>query len=489
MASLAQLAFVSVPSSTPSVTLNLNQPGLVKVLADSFDLGAPSFNGAPYSVGADYGERTVSFRLQVTGTYAEAMAVTQLVSRQLTQPNPSQGNRNWLMFRWQPSSDPMFLQTFQSALDPLDWENSGVGIWELPVSVLCDGFIIGPPEDIASFTITNDPSAGTNRMMYTLPTIKGDVETPLLLAQTSGPGITVDPGSSVGYLSSYALGGGNSHTFLARSLTELTSGVDVGATVSGAGSNYIEGNYKSCSFTTTIINERLVGSFTTALTPMPGTFRVLMRVVAPAGLGTTSRDLQLVVKFRTDGSSSYTYLSDLTNTPIPINWVNGSDTAYLIDLGIGQLPTGSPVGPVGLAAAPTLGNAPYFSIGAGFVAGAAIALRFDELFLIPVATNYGTARNALVDFPTYSASLPNNVIVYDGINNQMRTLHDASGTAPFSGIPVPATAMMHKGALPVIQPGINNYLQFLYNATVVTGTTTFVGRYYPRYLHARPDAD
>jgi hypothetical protein len=179
MTNLAQLAFVSAPAAAPAITLNLNQTGLVKVLADSFSLGAPSFNGAPYSVGADYGERTVSFRLQVTGTYAEAMAVTQLISRQLTQANPTQGNRNWLMFRWQPSSDPMFLQTFQSSLDPLDWENSGAGIWELPVSILCDALDRTHELEILSGGVIEDPVfvslAWVKRALVTAPHSDDDV--------------------------------------------------------------------------------------------------------------------------------------------------------------------------------------------------------------------------------------------------------------------------------------------------------------------------
>jgi hypothetical protein len=488
MASLAQLAFVTAPATTPTITLNLLQPGLISVLRDSFSLGAPSFNGAPYSVGADYGERTVSFRLQVTGTYTEAMAALQLVSRQLTQTNPAHGNRSWLMFRWQPSSDPMFLQTFQSSLDPLDWEMSGAGIWELPVSVLCDAFIIGPPEDV-SLTMTNDPSSGTNRMLYTFGTVKGDVSSPLLIA-TSGQG-ALDNAEMV-VLGSHSLRG-VTQGLLARDLSELTAGTDVGVVVTGGIANrYIDGNYRSCSFTTTAYATRLAGNFSTALTPLPGDYRVFVYVVVPSG-GATTFTMSMDIAFAASSGGASRALSE--RITFNLERQAGTDMGYLLDMGLAAIPFGSSTLVPGLGAAPTSTPNPYVLVGAS--ASAAVAVRFDELFLLPAQPNNYAVATSLAYLALPESYTGGNIVLIDGINESVNAAFDSSGTSPFTAVPTgpgaaTASTGTYVGGLPQVVPGCNNYLTFMF-VQATTGTiqltTTFNIRYWPRYLHSRPDAD
>lgn len=483
-----QMAFVSAPAATPTIGLNLNQPGLLKVKRDSFSLGAPQFEGDPQSGLGAYGERTVELTLQATGTYDEAATVFQDVSQQLVNGAPGMGGRNWLMFRWSAADPLMFLWTLPSSMSALNFQNAGAGVWELPLSIVCDADIVGVPVDVAVGTITNDPSSGTNRMMATLPSIQGDRETPLLLAQTSGPGISSTVGIAVCYLSSYAVTGGFTHSFLARSLTELSSGTDTGATVAGAGANYIEGNYKACTFTTKTLQNRLTGSFTTALTPVPGLYRLLMRLVAPSGNGSTATDYTF--SLLVGGNASNNGGSYAVSVSVPFS--NLADVPVLVDFGVVQFPPGAPTGRVGLSSPASTQPAPVFTLRASQDSGiGSLPLRFDEFFLLPAETNYGTARMAIVSPPVYVTTAPWNVIAYDGQNDEMRVLDDASGTAPFSGNPVMGTDMAFVGGLPVVRPGANNYLQFLYNAPTqpaVTGTTAFAGRYYPRYVHPRPAA-
>jgi hypothetical protein len=61
-----------------------------------------------------------------------------------------------------------------------------------------------------------------------------------------------------------------------------------------------------------------------------------------------------------------------------------------------------------------------------------------------------------------------------------------SGAGPFVGTPTALASAGFRGGLPTVQPGANNYLQFLFEDNPVGGTTSFVGRYYPRYLYSRP---
>jgi hypothetical protein len=426
--------------------------------------------------------------LQVTGTYDEAATVFQDVSQQLINGAPGFSPQNWLMFRWSSADQPFFLLTYPSSLSPMDLANAGVGVWELPVSVACLGTAVGAPEDIASFTITNDPSSGANRMMVgpsVLGTVKGDAPTPLLLASTGGTspiGTADDPG----YLASYSLSGGNTHSLLARDLTELTSGVDMGVTVAGAGTNYVDGNYKSCSFATTTMASRLAGAFSTALAPMPGLYRVLLRVVTPLTAGTHSADYSFKVGF---SGSSTTYYTDTVVKNMSTQ--SGADSGYLVDCGVTSIPAAARKGGIGFGSAAATSQAPSLDIQASAtaVSGTISPLRFDELILLPADTAYGDAETAIVATPSGGTTVK--PIIFDGFNDEVRYMSDPGGTTPFSAIPaLPGSsgAVTWIGGLPTVRPGVNNYLQVVAPGTIVTRTTIWSARYYPLYIHPRPSA-
>jgi hypothetical protein len=218
-------------------------------------------------------------------------------------------------------------------------------------------------------------------------------------------------------------------------------------TVSGAGTNYIDGNYKSCSFATTTLTTRLTGAFSTALTPMPGLYRVLLRVVTPTTVGTNRADYTFKVTFSGSGSPYYT---DVVTKQIAASSAN--DLGYLVDLGVTQIHAGSSYGAVGLAAPASAGGAPSLVIQAGatVVVGAIPALRFDELFLVPIATTYGTAQTSVVVTPSGgSAAAP---LILDGVNDTFRQMSDVSAVAPFSSVPAlpspPACRLSSGGCRP-----------------------------------------
>jgi hypothetical protein len=391
----------------------------------------------------------------------------------------------WLKYQPTGATSPVFFRCYRTDVPSIEDVNGAVAYRIPTLSIPADHAAYGLPVDIASFTITNDPSSGTNRMIVgpsVLGTIQGDLETPLLLASTGGTaalGTATDPG----YVNSYAVRG-FTHSLLARDLTELTSSTDVGVTVSGAGTNYIDGNYKSCSFATTTLTTRLTGSFSTALTPMPGLYRVLLRVVTPTTVGTNRADYTFKVTFSGSGSPYYT---DVVTKQIAASSAN--DLGYLVDLGVTQIHAGSSYGAVGLAAPASAGGAPSLVIQAGatVVVGAIPALRFDELFLVPITTTYGTAQTSVVVTPSGgSAAAP---LILDGVNDTFRQMSDVSTVAPFSSVPaLPSSSGVPTfiGGLPTVVPGANNYLQVFVKSTVVTQTTIWSGRYYPRYLYVRP---
>jgi hypothetical protein len=323
----------------------------------------------------------------------------------------------------------------------------------------------------------------------------GALESPLLLAQTTGPGVSLDWTTAQGtsaftttaaaYLCSYALPSGLTHSFLARDLTELTSMTDVGSTVTGAGANYVGGNYKNCTFNgASAMGLRLLGTFTTTLNPMPGTYRALLRVVFAAGPPTMPQTFRFQMGVLGDGGTFYQLGDDVS---VDLTGNAGADRGALIDLGLFQFPPGTDIGPVGLEPASSVGRPPNVQINAASP-GSSPDLRFDELYLLPVDTTYGVASTAIFAPPVWGRVGPYNTVIYDGVNDAAVSRYDSTGSAPFAGVPAAMYAYRGTfvGGLPFVRPGWNNYLMWLFEDTVVTDTTVFTARYYPRYAYLRP---
>lgn len=477
------LQIVDSVASSPTVLLDLNNEspyGMFEFAAPTPPLkrsvSSTMLVDGDRIAATSYGNRVLTVGLDLIHSSQDNWASSwQSLARQL--------DREWFWLKYQPTglSSPVFFKVYRSEA-AIETVAGATAYRRVSLDLPAAPFAVGLAEDISSFTITNDPTTGTNRMMVgpsTLGTVKGDVETPLLLAQTSGPSITsaeVLLGDDVIYCASYSLTGSQTFSFLSRDLAELTSGTDVGSAVTGAGSNFIGGNYKSCSFGTTSMASRLTGAFSTALNPLPGVYRALIRFTIP---GSTSTPLSYTFKLgvRT-GSSQYTYTDEKTLSTTR----TASERSVLLDLGLVQLPTGADYGGVGLGAAPTSGVAPNFDLQAS-CGGTVQAIRFDQIFFLPVRTNYGVARTSIRTPATFGDF---NVICYDGENDQIRTLYDASTTAPFSGVPTSALNLNWQGGLPTVLPGANNYLIWLFEDTTVGDTTSFRARYHPRYLFVRP---
>lgn len=435
---------------------------------------------------SSYANRTLTLSLDLIQSSQDTLATSwQTLARLIDQ------DTFWLKYQPTGATSPVFFQCYRTQVPGVEIVNGATAYTQFTISIPADPGAWGLPVDQTA-TITNDPTTGTNKQTVGVTTPTGDLETPLLVAQTTGPGVTraagLNGGQGVAVLSSYFVTTGT-HTLLARDLTELTSGTDVGAPVTGAGTNYIGGNYKACTFVTTAMAVRFSGAFSTTFTPMPGTYRVFIRGVAPAGSGTAQAIMYHQLGVLADGASTYTYLPQVSNN---VTYVNGSDQGNLLDLGVVQFPLGSPPGRVGLGPAVTASRATSISIKAGWPAGS-LPFRYDEIYFLPIDTTYGTGNIAYVTEPSWNASVQHNVVAFDGINDQMRTLYDSSGTAPFAGIPTPAAPpggiypnMQFIGGLPVVRPNVNNYLTWMYEETAVTGTSVLTMRYYPRYLYVRP---
>lgn len=472
---------LDINSSTFGTKLSAPPPPLRRTVA------ASTLTDGDYISDSAYGNRTLSLDIDLVSTTQDLWAAAwQTLARQI--------NRDEFWIKYQPTgaTSAVWFQCYRS--DSAVEDVIGAAAYRtVSLEIPAYPFAWGAAENISSFTITNNPSSGTNRMQYALPTIKGDVETPLLLAQTSGPGLTVSPSpgfeedTQINRLVCYRVDDAYTSAFYARDLSELTSSTDVGSTVTGAGNNYIDGNYKACTFaTTTTMATRLSGSFSTTLAPMPGVYRALIRVVAPpSGSGGTITSVFTLELSPDPGAGTYVEVGSVSRT---FSYNPGYSTAMLLDFGLVQMPLRSKAGPVGLAAAPSTQQALQIRIRASQTTGAG-GIRFDELFLIPAETTYGSATSALSTWMG-DGTKTSNVVLFDSVRSEVRALYDSSGSAPFNGIPIGYRPGFHQlgyvGQLPTVKPDHNNYLIWLWNGLDTTETTAFTGRYYPRYLHVRP---
>jgi hypothetical protein len=483
------LQIVDSIATSPTVLLDLNDE--VNYGVADIDLTPPPLRyTSSSSMLADgdrisksaYANRTIGVTFDHIAASQDALATSwQTLARLIDQ------DTSWIRYRPTGATSYVFFKCYRAQVPSLDDMRGAVAYRTPALQIPADPAAYGLPVDISSFTITNDPSAGTNRMIVgpsTLGTIQGDLETPLLLAMTASSTFFTP-----GYITSYAVRGGFTHTLLARNLTDLTSGTDVGARVTGAGANYIEGDYKACTFATTTMVPRLTGTFTSALSPMPGLYRALIKGVVPdPGAGSHVNAYTFKIQF--GSTAGVTQYSDPVT--VSVNSAAGSANHVMVDLGVQQIPTLVETTGIGLAAAASAVSVNVVTTvqaSASNTSGSMQPFRFDELFLLPVETTYGEARST-VGTP---AGFLSDLVMYDGINDSVRQMDD-TGSGAFSSTPYPTNSSVNLrwvGGLPMVAPGANNYLHFVMGSgttgvAVPAATTTWSARYYPRYLHVRP---
>jgi hypothetical protein len=469
-------------SASPTVLLDLNNES---------PFGVSLFSAPPPEVGHSDSLRMSWYsRSRVVELTLDQIDASQdaLASNWQTLARLIDLERFYLKYQPTGATSPVFFKCYRSQVPSIFEEPGAVAYRTLTLQILADPFAVGLPEDISSFVITNDAASGTNKMMVgpsILGTVKGDVETPLLLACTATSDTQFGGGM---YVNGYAVRGGFTHSLLARNLTQLTSGTDTGAPVTGAGTAYMDGDYKACTFATALaMVTRLSGTFSTALSPMPGEYRALLKVV---------------ISFGAAGNVSYSFQGGFGNTA-SVNWLTEATGGYtvsaggaatnhtVVDLGLVQFPVGVDTAGTGLgppASAVSVNTYTEVKASAQLNSGTMPSLRFDELILLPVDTVYGGASTAIM---TTNAVVGSGIdLLLDGESDTMRVMQEVGGTGPFAATPYamqPGSVNGWIGGLPVVRPGTNNYVTVVGGfADGPTWTSTWSGRYYPRYLYVRP---
>lgn len=460
--------FVDSIAAAPTLRFDLNTTD-VRLQRKSCDFSPPPLktrngetllrDGSPITASA-YGNRVIGLTILFThSTEAARATALNTLNRELDRAT------NILM--WQPdgASAPVFFRTYRSPDYGLQVKQDRTGSWQITLALRAEPFAFGLMVDAGTFTVDNDPAAGTNPGHFDVTAVPGDVEAvavytftvpvgaelfaPALARKTSGDPSTLQWAWQLEH-------------------TEWASGVDTSAAsvnsavMSGAGFNYRRTTFA----TNTAQATRL--SYTNPMFPLledttdakriarVGVYRVVVRVKQ-----SVANDVIKVNMVTSDGAQRTATLTS-------------SSTPQLADLGWITLSPGAVAfGPSGVAQGHA-GNA--ISLQAQRVSGSG-SLDWDYLRLIPADEALAISEQAAVD---------EDPIMFDGYNDVTHSLDATVSSSSPMGFAVSRPAG-RRGTIPGLKPGTNRL--FLYDRPGfddTLGVDIAVHVYYwPRWLYVR----
>ncbi len=446
------------------VRLNLNDPGVVEVDGD-VDLGNAAL------------ERTLA---DVAGRDGAVMTQSKRVNREVRIPLKVRGDslafstqmgkiarecdRADNLLEWWPKGEgtaapePVFFVASKGDVSTPVFEDAGVGLWRCELTLLCEPAALGAKVSGTVVDLSNDPASGQE---FALPTIKGDIATPLSM-EVSGTTLAAEGATAL--LATHV---GASSARIVRQAEAAVLGSDTtvqanSTAMSGSGSNFVRTTFAT-------VNTLQTRAQFQGLTPRFGTYKMLVRVRK-----TTAADVFDVRRELQDTSSIALYLGATVRyaatTTIGPHWLDLGDVAFPV----GSVPPGISSGVVG-----------PLSVQAQRITGTG-SLDIDAMVLVPVD---------LPDVPEPALSLT----WHRSGNASMVLGWDADADLEWSNHPtfgVGYSQTERAGVLPKVYPGYDNRVTFMRHVGTrgggVAGTTVPVDTlswttdiawsYYPRYL-------
>lgn len=456
------IAFVDGISASPSTRLDLHSASTWTVTADSV-LSPPrldyAYSGSLLADGrpltsAAYGNRVIRLVLQLKHNTSDDVAAGHIqdLAREL--------NRTSNILKWQPGTTaPVFFRTLRADYSAIYWDAVQRRV---TVEIPAEPFAYGLKESPTPITVTDDPAAGSNGCFFDLTSIKGDVETPLIMRF---------PDTSLSTLAATSVFGIRrrgtvSALPLFRQMEALTSGTDTANQVDATASG---GNSKRCTFTTfPAMATRVSGTLTSASASVDlrGTYRVFLRAKKSSAADVMT--LQL--------AWGYGALS-VANSPVNATVLHTAWQYY--DLGLMQLPTGAD--PITDGYSNTeLPVAPITVYAQAARASGAGTLDFDVMVFVPADDTL-----FLATWPGDTGDLEQFVI--DG---PREVVYGTKTSAPPTQI-VTTSAIALAGGFVKVSPGNDNRIVMLPTTGASddkTFTIAVTPEYWPRYLFVRPVA-
>lgn len=469
MASVVQ--FVDRISASPTVRLDLNSrtSGLM-LAADDIDFSPPPLRRAVVSTmltdgeripAAAYSNRTLKVPLQLIAATADtAGTILQSLARELIRPN------NILKVHLHGMTSPVFFRTFAAPDYTLAMLRLFVAArTTVTLEIPAEPFALGLKETLSPFTVTDDPSTGSNGMLFDVTGIKGDVETPLVLTLPTGN--LYDSSDPMSVLAVRRRGTGSNVPFWLDA-EGMTLGTDT--TLPGNSSVMVPGggnNFTRTSFATnsTMVRRIYMDTFPVALTAdVRGIYRVFAGVRRSSATGTVNVQLGY-----TSSTAGILVQNDAVATAESANRCH-------MDLGLISFPTGADPVTDGYSNAELVVKGRYIEVRAERTSGSS-TLDFDYLLFLP-------ADDCLAIIDWGDALSTTDEFVIDGIHEMIytqTTSDEVYGSKP----------SVLAGGFPMVSPNVQNRIFWLRRvgrgATATKGETTVITvSYWPRYLFVRP---
>ena len=468
MASIVQ--FVDQISASPTVRLDLNTQASNLYVSDSgIDLSPPPKRRASNAtlmadgeqiIASVYGNRTLKIPITLLSASTDAAATAlQNLARELARPN------NILKVQLDGATSPTFFQTYAAP----DYTMSMLRMiltakTVVALEIQAAPFGLGLKETIGSVTVTEDPAAATNPMRWDITSVKGDVETPVVL--TFPTGNLYDSGDPISILAIRRRGTVSNVPFFVQA-EAMGLGTDTtlpgnDAVMSGTGSNYAR-----CSFSTVATFARRVylDTFPTTINAdSRGRYRVFALVRRSSATGVVNLQLGHT-------SSAAPIRNDAVATALTVSRQH-------VDLGLITFPTGADPVTDGYSNAELSVKGRYIEVRAERVSGSS-NVDIDYVLCVPADD-----RMALIDWG--DALSTTDEFVIDSIHEMIYT--QTTSDEVYGSLPT-----VLAGGFPMITPGVTNRLYWIRRAgrgaaVTKSETTVIVATYWPRYLTVRPAA-
>lgn len=460
--------FVDSIAASPTVRLDLANG--VWTLLSNWDAPPPPLQRAVVQTmladgalipAASYDNRQIRFSVKLRN----AVNVSDDVAAGYVQALARELDRKNNILKWQPGgSFPVFFRTFRADADAIMWDPIDKTV---SVTIPAEPFAIGLRETVTPITVSNDPAAASNGCFFDVSSVKGDVETPLILKR---------PTTTVGEQSIFAVrrrGTPSSAPFLlqAESLTQSTdtSTQPNSATFSGAGNNFSRTTFA----TVTTLSLRMSVSKTpgSPSTSTRGMYRVFMRCRRNG----VSSALAVRMSYATPSVAAGHVFNDTVTIPL-VNTV-----VQWVDVGTVSVPVGNDPVYDGYSNVELACEGVWFGLEASRTAGTDtldidcfLWLPADDRFAIVAWTPDGTAGSS-------------DRLVVDGTSDTVYGLLNATGELTSLGLPY------FVGGLPMLSPSpATNRVYHLNEVSPGVAETTwpttwsFEPFYYPRYMITAP---
>lgn len=464
---MATWQFVAdMASASPTVLLDLNSYAGGLMVGKGFDLSPAKYDMGWASSPLRHGARptraaaeniTLTIPIEVVATTGAAAATAiENLGRQLMVPNI-------LKVQLGGAPNPVFYRTFGNPDYAMQARLALTQYHRLELTITAEPFAYGVRVNAGSFTVSNDPAAGTNPCRFDITSVQGDVPTPLMLVST-GTG-TSGMANKWSHFATRRRGtpGNYSNVVQGEAMTLGTDATTVGsdATMSGSSKGRI-----SFATNTTLTPVRLSDSFPAngvSTVEARGEYRVYARVAQ-----TVASDV-IQIQLGYGASSSQVILNDAVTVP-------GVTAPCFVDLGLVPVPVGPDPGSLGYSSVASKVQLPFVGLYASRTSGTG-SLDVDYLYFMPADES-----TLIVKFPTTDTTY-----AIDGTTDAGGSVYGFTTTLDEVLTTVSPPQIVGGGGFPELIPGATNRIHLIRNVNPagitdsVTYTTTFAAYYWPRW--------